>query len=109
MYTDITSPYIKHKLQETAWKDHAYIDHLVALHTFIVKPPANHSSAVYFCGLKHTYHVDYLQLLKETDHTRYKKAIKRQKQEKEELSHIKSEAKQQNEQKYLDWCKAGGK
>lgn len=109
MYTDITSPYIKQKLQETTWKDHAYIDHLVTLLAFISAPPATRTGTMHYNGLKSTYPEDFLQLLNETDHAGYKAEIKRRKQEKQVISRVHSVAKQQNKLKFLDWCNAGGK
>lgn len=112
-YSEIQSPYIRKKLEETSWENREYIHDLLKLYEWIRNPPQSLCS-IAGCGhMQSRLHEDWLALLREYSEKAYQEHIEweaennRRRDKARKLRQAREEAERQAELE--DWLKAGGK
>ena len=109
MYTNIKSQYIKNKVKGLPWSRHNYIDALIAIERFILKPPHTLMGNLYLSSLKLKYSQEFSKILSELkpkDHQKYLNQLKEE--SKERVKQRKLVQAEENKLK-VEWQKAGGK
>ena len=115
-YSNIKSPFIKKKLQNTSWENRTYIDDLVKLHKYMISGIKSWIAASVFSELTYKYRKEYLELIKEDIDLNpnekrirmYPKQINDMIQRNKKIRQWKKEDLRKEKLTQKDWFKSGG-
>ena len=108
-YKEISSAFIRERLQNTEWKNHQIIDELMALDAFIRKAPTTRNGFMKFEQLKHDYPAEFLLLLGDFSQDELKAELQKQQEAvARENARIALREREENARQ-LDWLHAGGR
>ena len=115
-YSNIKSPFIKKKLQNTTWENRTYIDDLVKLHKYMTNGIKSWIAASLFSDLTYKYRKEYIELIKEDIDLNpnekrirmYPKQINDMIQRNKKIRQWKKEDLRKEKLTQKDWFKSGG-